>query len=198
MTTDPYVTTFFSSTHTQLTIVLSTTRRRRHDQIGSIDAPSGTCYPSDGCVHTAGASCGFSGHALVRIAQIRRGCCPAPARLLPLACGCCKPPLHRASQQLPLLSCFRRCTEPPSSSSLAPHRAAAHLFAGRLKDPIASTAAHEDELAERSCNASGPSAWTNARPRVRKSEQMVPDGTLESQSHSRQLQRLPPPAHPHT
>ena len=36
---------FFSSTHTQLTIVLSTTRRRRHDQIGSIDAASGTIKP---------------------------------------------------------------------------------------------------------------------------------------------------------
>ena len=113
------------------------------------------------------SSCVFARHPVASFDQLRRGCCPPLAWLLPLACGCCKPPLHRASQQLPLLSCFRWYTEPPFSSSLAPHRAAAHLFAGRLKDPIASTAEHEDELAERSCNASGPSACTNTRPRAR-------------------------------
>ena len=101
------------------------------------------------------SSCVFARHPVASFDQIRRGCCPPPAWLLPLACGCWKPPLHRGSQQLPLLSCFRRYTEPPFSSSLAPLRAAAHLFAGRLKDPIASTAAHDHPLAERSSNASG-------------------------------------------
>ena len=77
------------------------------------------------------SSCVFARHPVASFDQIRRGCCPPPAWLLPLACGCWKPPLHRGSQQLPLLSCFRRYTEPPFSSSLAPLRAAAHLFAGR-------------------------------------------------------------------
>ena len=121
----------------------------------------------DGCARTGSSGRGSAGHPLARIAQLRRGCCPPPAWLTPLACGCCKPPLNRASQQPPLLSCFRRYIQPPSSSSLAPHRTVTHLFAGRLKDLIASTAAHANEHAERSWNASGPSACTNARPRAR-------------------------------
>ena len=129
--------------------------------------PAAPATLGGGCDRTDSPSCGSAGHPLARIAQLRRGCCPPPASLLPLARGCCKPPLNRASQQLPLLSCSRRRTQPPSSASSAPHRAVTHLFAGRLKDPIASTAAHEDELAERSCNASGPSAWMSARPRAR-------------------------------
>ena len=102
-----------------------------------------------------------------------------PSRLLPstglvAAAGMrlLEAPLHRGSQQLPLLSCFRRCTEPPSSSSLAPHRAAAHLFAGRLKDPIASSTAHAHERAERRSNASGPSVCMNYRPRARWSDRI--------------------------
>ena len=35
----------FSRTHTVLTLVRSTTRRRRHGQIGSIDAANGICSP---------------------------------------------------------------------------------------------------------------------------------------------------------
>ena len=148
-------------------MVLSTTLRRRHGQIGVLTPSTASATLGDGRVRTAGVGCGSAGHALGRIAQIRRGCCPPSAWLLPPACGCWKPPLHRGSQQLPLLSCFRRYTEPPFSSSLAPLRAAAHLFAGRLKDPIASTAAHEHQLAERSCSASGQSACIHARPRAR-------------------------------
>ena len=90
----------------------------------------------------------------------------------PLACGCCKPPLNRASQQLLLLSCSRRRAQPPSSASSAPRRAAAHLFAGRLKGPIASSAAHAHERAERRSNALGPSVSMNNRPRARRSDRI--------------------------
>ena len=149
---------FLSSTHTQLTIVLSTTRQRRHDRTDVSTPPAAPATLGDGCDRTGSPGRGSAGHPLARIAQLRRGCCPPPASLLPLARGCCKPPLNRASQQLPLLSCSRRRTQPPSSASSAPHRAVTHLFAGRLKDPIASTAAHAHERAERRSNASGRSS----------------------------------------
>ena len=135
MITDPYVTTFFPSTHTQLTIVLSTTRRRRHDQNGVSTPPAAPATLGDGCARTGSPGRGSAGHPLARIAQLRRGCCPPPAWLTPLACGCCKPPLNRASQQLPLLSCSRRYTQSPSSASSAPHRAVTHCSPGGSKTP---------------------------------------------------------------
>ena len=128
--------------------------------------PAAPATLGDGCNRTVSPGRGSAGHPLARIAQLRRGCCPPPASLTPLACGCCKPPLNRASQQLPLLSCSRRYTQPPSSSSLAPHRTVTHLFAGRLKDPIASSAAHAHERAERRSNASGRSACFIPRART--------------------------------
>ena len=136
---------FFSSTRTQLTIVLSTVVP--HDGGGMTRSavstpPAAPATLGDGCDRTGSPGRGSAGHPLARIAQLRRGCCPPPASLLQLARGCCKPPLNRASQQLSLLSCSRRRTQPPSSASSAPHRAVTHLFTGRLKDPIASTAAH--------------------------------------------------------
>ena len=128
--------------------------------------PAAPATLGDGCDRTGSPGRGSAGHPLARIAQLRRGCCPPPASLLPLARGCCKPPLNRASQQLPLLSCSRRRTQPPSSASSAPHRAVTHLFAGRLKDPIARSAAHAHERAERRSNASGRSACFIPRART--------------------------------
>ena len=76
--------------------------------------PAAPATLGDGCSRTVSPGRGSAGHPLARIAQLRRGCCPPPASLLQLARGCCKPPLNRASQQLPLLSCFWRYTQPPS------------------------------------------------------------------------------------
>ena len=134
--------------------------------------PAAPATLGDGCSRTVSPGRGSAGHPLARIAQLRRGCCPPPASLKPLACGCCKPPLNRASQQLLLLSCSRRRAQPPSSASSAPRRAVTHLFAGRLKGPIASSAAHAHERAERRSNASGPSVCMNNRPRVRRSDRI--------------------------
>ena len=181
MTTHLCVMTFFSRA---LTLNSPCCPMQSHgaamSQRPSHTRPAASATLGDGRVRTAGAVCGFSGHALGRIAQIRRGCCSPPAWLLPLACGCCKPPLNRGSQQLPLLSCFRRCAAPPSSASSSPHRAADDAFAGRPEDPITSTAAHADERAERSCNASCPSACTNSRPRARLSAWICADQRLRA------------------
>ena len=156
MTTDPYVTTHFF----QALTLNSPWCSLLHDGGGmtETDASTPPAVPAalgDGCARTDSSGRGSAGPPLARIAQLRHGCCPPPASLTPLACGCCKPPLNRASQQLPLLSCSRRRTQPSSSASSAPHRAVTQLFAGRLKGPVASSAAHAHERAEHRSNASG-------------------------------------------
>ena len=173
MTTDPYVTTHFF----QALTLNSPWCSLLHDGGGMTRTdvstpPAAPATLGDGFDRTGIPGCGSAGHPLARIAQLRHGCCPPPALLTPLACGCCKPPLNRASQQLPQLSCSRRRAPPPCSASSAPHRAVTHLFAGRLKDPIASSAGHAHERAERRSNASGPSVCMNNRPRARWSDRI--------------------------
>ena len=196
MTTDPYVTTHCF----QALTLNSPWCSLLHDGGGMTRTdvstpPAAPATLGDGFDRTGIPGCGSAGHPLARIAQLRRGCCPPPASLLPLARGCCKPPLNRASQHLPLLSCSRRRTQPPSSASSAPHRAVTHLFAGRLKDPIASSAGHAHERAERRSNASGRSACFIPRARARWSNQRArkqrPQRAQEQRIHSSGFERGP-------
>ena len=89
----------------------------------------------DGCPRLAGSGYGPPRCSLISSAQIRRGCCPPPARMTPAASDHCNPPRQRGSNLLPLLSGFGQRTVPPYSTSWAPAGAAAHSFARCLQRP---------------------------------------------------------------
>ena len=91
MTTDPYVTNHFFQARTLNSPLCSLL----HDGGGMTrtDVSTPPAAPStlgDGCSRTGSPGRGSAGHPLARIAQLRRGCCPPPASLTPLASGCCK------------------------------------------------------------------------------------------------------------
>ena len=91
MTTDPYVTSHFF----QALTLNSPWCSLLHNGGGMFRTavstpPAAPATLGDGCARSAGSGHGSAGHPLARIAHFRRGACPPPASLTPLASGCCK------------------------------------------------------------------------------------------------------------
>ena len=107
--------------------------------------PTAPATLGDGCPRLAGSGYGPPRCSLISSAQIRRGCCPPPARMTPAGSDRCNPPRYRGSNLLPLLSGFGRRTVPPNSTSWAPGGAAAHSFARCLHSLASSTVRDEDQ-----------------------------------------------------
>ena len=119
----------------------------------------------DGCPRLVGSGYGPPRCSLISSAQIRRGCCPPPARMTPAASVHCNPPRQRGSNLLPLLSGFGRRTVPPNSTSWAPGGAAAHSFARCLHSLASSTVRDEDQHESIRSNAPRPLSCLIPRPR---------------------------------
>ena len=130
--------------------------------------PTAPATLGDGCPRLAGSGYGPPRCSLISSAQIRRGCCPPPARMTPAASDHCNPPRQRGSNLLPLLSGFGQRTVPPYSTSWAPAGAAAHSFVRCLHSLASSTVRDEDQHDRSRSNTPDPLAFVSPRPRWRR------------------------------